>query len=700
MFVRTITLALGAAVGGVDIVGVPSMQAQAGRAPVAADSTPRGRDSTGRPPATLAPVTVATAPVERTEPLSVVRITAATIAQTPANSPWELLRETAGVEAHEQGQGPGFASDMSVRGFSSDHSTDLALWIDGVPINEPVNGHAEGYNDFSLLFPQAVSSMDVIKGPTSALYGNFAFSGVVNVRTLERFEGTQLEATGGSYGNAESALLTGFDRGPIGGVLGVRVAREDGFRPHAVNQLGQLHGRLVDQITPSTTIDAGVELYATSYVSPGFLDTASYLANRYHVVSNFGDGGFKRRAQERVSLRTVLAPTVFWRTTVYSTQSTWKFWLSTPPGLGGLLEGTGVETREYDGRVGVGATSALTYTAGHVEITAGGEARYTRAHYENWAQAQSGFRVDSAPNLLVPNSHQTSGGLFVQSAFDFDRVARLTVGGRVDQLTTTAGLDTSTTSPREIPPAQIAMRHSHGVFSPKVGLLVRPVPTTPWIGLYANASRGFRQGDGVISDPTVPFIYVWNYETGVKLDPGPVTADISLFRMDVSNEQTVNPVTVTAFNGGKSRRQGLDVDAHATVAPGLTISSAFTVLHAVYTTAATGDTPPANLNGRQVYNTSKYVGVATAEWAPPHEPWHLRVGTNVVGPYAPFDEPGVLRPGYGLVHASGGVQLRSVGIDIGMRNILDTRYRELEAGGFVTPGEPRALFATVRYVMP
>ena len=54
-----------------------------------------------------------------------------------------------------------FASNASVRGFSSDHSTDVALWEDGVPTNEAVNGHAEGYSDWNLLFPEAIAGMDV-----------------------------------------------------------------------------------------------------------------------------------------------------------------------------------------------------------------------------------------------------------------------------------------------------------------------------------------------------------------------------------------------------------------------------------------------------------------------------------------------------------------------------------------------------------
>ena len=70
-----------------------------------------------------------------------------------------------------------------IRGFSSDHSSDVLLVLDGVPINLPVHGHVEGYSDWSILSPAAVSSLRVITGPASPLYGDFAMAGVVEVFT-------------------------------------------------------------------------------------------------------------------------------------------------------------------------------------------------------------------------------------------------------------------------------------------------------------------------------------------------------------------------------------------------------------------------------------------------------------------------------------------------------------------------------------
>ena len=117
-----------------------------------APNVARAQDTTNAPrrdsvrvdsAARLRAVTIVGTPAERSEPLNASRIDASTIRLTPAISPYDLLRQTSGVEVHQQGQGPGFASDASLRGFSSDHSTDLALWVDGVPINEAMNGHAE-----------------------------------------------------------------------------------------------------------------------------------------------------------------------------------------------------------------------------------------------------------------------------------------------------------------------------------------------------------------------------------------------------------------------------------------------------------------------------------------------------------------------------------------------------------------------------
>lgn len=637
----------------------------------------------------LRAVTITAAPADRREASTATHVSQAQMQLTPANDPWDLLRQAAGLEVHLQGQGPGFASDASVRGFSSDHSTDLALWIDGVPINEPVNGHAEGYNDFSLIFPAAVRDVDVIKGPTSALFGNFALSGVVNVRTLERTTGTEATVSGGSFGSGEATVLTGFDRGADGGgVFGLRVRHDDGFRPNSRNDVTQLHARVVHDVAAGRTLDAGVELYGARWDSPGFLSEQEFADQQYNIVSNITDGGYKRHAQERLSLRIIRGP-MLWRTTGYATQGRWQLFLTIPP-EGGLSEGSGSQTEEEDSRYGYGLTSAVSWGTPSFDITLGGEGRFDHSDYQNYFTTS---RERDSIGVLV-GGRQLSGGLFLQSAFDLGDRVRIDLGGRYDGLRTTS-------TPDDVDAGDVTA--THAVFTPKSGAIVRLVSG---FAVYGNVSRGFRSTDGVLEDPTLAPITTWAYETGIKLDTAGVRASIAAFRMDVSNEQTFNPLTAGSSSGGSSRRQGLELDVEAPINRIASLSTMWTLNDARYKSQLAepeeDSSAPMNLAGLRVYNTARYIGCA--ELALRNDDgvnagkWNLRLAGNWVGPYSPFDEPGAVLGGYGLMHVSGRFRLsRALMLDAGVHNFLDRAYPEVVAGHIVSPGESRTVYASLRY---
>jgi outer membrane receptor protein involved in Fe transport len=650
--------------------------------PLLQDSSARA-DSIAR----LKVVTVVAASAERSQPVGATHVDAATIRQAPALSPYDLLRQAAGVEVHEQGQGPGFASDASLRGFSSDHSTDLALWVDGVPINEPVNGHSEGYNDWSLLFPGGIQDIDVIRGPTSALFGNFGLAGIVNVRTVERMHGSEFTFSGGSFGRTEAMAMTGFDHGGDGGgVLGVRYLRENGFRPNAGYDITQGHGRLVHDLAAGVTIDGGVELYGSNWNSAGFLSADEFARREYDVVSNPSDGGYKRHAQERVSLR-VLSGALVWRSTLYATQGRWQLFLTIPP-AGGIFEGSGSQSEEEDNRTGYGATSALTLAIPHGEATLGAESRLDQSSYQNYFTTAR--TRDSVATIV--DGRQLSGALFVQAHSDLTVRLRIDAGLRYDALAT-----------RSTPDGDVATSATHSVLSPKLGALLR---LSREIGLYGNVSRGFRSANGVISDPTLTPITAWAYESGIKFDQGGATASAALFRMDVSNEQTVNPVTLEATNGGSSRRQGVELDWRVPLASAVSISGEWTFNDARYTSLVAvpeeGGGGPVVLNGLRVYNTAKYVGAAALDVALPAQAWRLRISGNWAGPYSPFDQPGAVIGSYGLAHISLTVPINApnaVSLVVGIRNVFDRAYPELVAGDVVSPGQPRTVYVSARAKM-
>jgi len=195
-------------------------------------------------------------------------------------------------------------------------------------------------------------------------------------------------------------------------------------------------------------------------------------------------------------------------------------------------------------------------------------------------------------------------------------------------------------------------------------------------------------------------VTVWDYETGVKFDAGTWSVDASLFRMDVSNEQSFDPALNTVIGGGQSRRNGLDVAANGRLAPGITADASFTVLNGFYTHFIDPD-DGVDYSHTPIFNTSRYVGATRLDFDIPKQIWVAQLGANFQGAYTPFEEPGILRPAFILFNASGGIKLSErTQLLLGVRNLLDVRYRELESGGQVTPGQGRTVYASLRYRSP
>ena len=100
----------------------------------------------------------------------------------PPATPEDILRVVPGLVI-AQHQGGGKADQLFLRGFDADHGTDVALSIDGIPINLPSHAHGQGYADLHFLIPEVVDRVDVLKGPYFVEVGDFATAGAVNLRT-------------------------------------------------------------------------------------------------------------------------------------------------------------------------------------------------------------------------------------------------------------------------------------------------------------------------------------------------------------------------------------------------------------------------------------------------------------------------------------------------------------------------------------
>ncbi|MBM3262969.1 MAG: TonB-dependent receptor [candidate division Zixibacteria bacterium] len=132
----------------------------------------------------------------------------------PNRSAQDMLQLTPGLFI-AQHAGGGKAEQIFLRGFDADHGTDVALFVDDIPVNMVSHGHGQGYADLHFHIPEVVEEINVYKGPYFARFGNLSAAGAVEFRTREHLEKNVLHVEGGAFNTRKiTALLQIPNPGP------------------------------------------------------------------------------------------------------------------------------------------------------------------------------------------------------------------------------------------------------------------------------------------------------------------------------------------------------------------------------------------------------------------------------------------------------------------------------------------------------
>jgi len=117
---------------------------------------------------------------------------------TPAYRPGQVLETVPGLDVTVH-SGEGKANQYLMRGYNLDHGTDLAVFIDDMPVNEPTHAHGQGYADINFMIPELATDVSYTKGTYYADEGDFASVGSVHINYLNDIE-PQASVTVGTLG--------------------------------------------------------------------------------------------------------------------------------------------------------------------------------------------------------------------------------------------------------------------------------------------------------------------------------------------------------------------------------------------------------------------------------------------------------------------------------------------------------------------
>ncbi len=193
--------------------------------------------------------------------------------------------------------GEGKAYQYLARGFNLDHGTDLANFVDDMPVNRPTNAHGQGYSDLNFLIPEMIDGLDYTKGTYYAAEGDFAAVASEHLKLANDLP-NQLIASAGTLGDERIAGTGALHLADGAALLGAaEVSHLDGpFTPP--NNFRKVAGGL--RYVQGTATD-GASLTALYYRGEGRLSTDQPArAVQEGLITRFGtldptDGNFSER---------------------------------------------------------------------------------------------------------------------------------------------------------------------------------------------------------------------------------------------------------------------------------------------------------------------------------------------------------------------------------------------------------------------
>ena len=411
--------------------------------------------------------------------------------------PAEALEATPGLLV-TQHSGEGKANQYFLRGFNLDHGTDLAITMDGMPMNMRTHAHGQGYSDMNFLIPELIGNMNVRKGPYFANQGDFASAGALSIDLINFVEKPVAQVTVGSFGYrrllgigstklGEGNLLIAGEIGAYNGPwtnpddlrkLNAVVRYSQGDATNGFSVTGMAYSNRwnsTDQV-PARAVSSGlIGIY-------GALDPTDGGNNWRYSLS----GRWARTSAESAS-----------RVDVYAVRSSlnlynnFEFFLSDP------VNGDQFHQRDLRSIGGLSASHTINSVFGALpmETTVGVQSRFDDIKVALTNTVQRQFLSNTRTDLVT----ESSLGVYAQNTIHWTDWFRSTLGWRGDIYSTRVN---SIFDPANSGHATAVMG------SPKLALVFGPFAKTEF---FVNAGYGFHSNDarGVTikeapNDPTTP----------------------------------------------------------------------------------------------------------------------------------------------------------------------------------------------------
>jgi vitamin B12 transporter len=496
--------------------------------------------------ARLAPVvtTGTRVPVpQASAPVAITVITGESLRARGITHVADALRDVPGVALAQSGSA-GAHTALFLRGGESKY---VKVLLDGVPLND-----AGGAFDFGTLTSHHVERIEVVRGPTSVLYGSDAVTGVVQIFTRRGQGRPQVTAAAraGTFGTYDTDLALGGAAGPATFSFGLSSFRTSGiYRFNSGYRNDGLSG----------LVDLAVDERTTARLSVRYDD------NRLHFPTT-GSGSPEDSNQFRSQDRLVLGLDV---SRLFTPRIRGRLMLAS-----NAADVAGANDPDSPGDTldfyftSVGNTRRRSADANVTALIARAASLTMGAHAEE--QREVAFTQGRGPfgpsNSSFPPAVRRSRAAYTQLLVSSGKAAAATFGGRYDHSETFGGFVTY----RAAANARIA-RDTR--LRAAVGTAFREPQ------FYENFTTTFSIGNRDLEPERAV-----SWEVGASRDfAARATVSATYFAQRFSNmiDYTFSPPVPGGpnyYNVARARANGVEAEVRTTAPPGLTLDASYTRL--------------------------------------------------------------------------------------------------------------------------
>ena len=189
------------------------------------------------------------------------------------------------------GLSTGSAGGIKIRGIGGSPTTDVLILIDGHPQFMGLMGHSLADTYLS----QFADRVEIVRGPSSVLYGSNAMGGVINIITRKQINDglrNQIRIGGGSYGTFTSEYTGLLKKGKLNGVLAGSYNRTDNQRSNMGFDQAGGYAKLGYDITQQWNLSADVNVTHFNSSNPGTVNSP-LIDNDIHITRGMTSASLK-----------------------------------------------------------------------------------------------------------------------------------------------------------------------------------------------------------------------------------------------------------------------------------------------------------------------------------------------------------------------------------------------------------------------